>query len=64
MDKTIYDTMDKTMVLYRELWNLDLLRKKHGRFPKVKKLSFIMEKSCGNIPKQVKFLNKLIALEC
>ena len=27
MDKTIYDTMEKTMVLHRELWNFDLRRK-------------------------------------
>ena len=29
-----YPSMDKTMVLYRELWNFDLRRKKHDRSQK------------------------------
>ena len=33
-----YGTMDKTMVLYRELWNFDLRRGKKGRLPKTKNL--------------------------
>ena len=37
MEKT-YGTMDKTMELYRELWNFDLrMKTKHGRLPKTKK---------------------------
>ena len=43
-------TMEKTMVLYLELWNLHLLRKKHARFPKTKKLCFIMGKNYVNKP--------------
>ena len=36
--------MAKIMVLYRELLNFDLQRKKDGRLPKTKKLWFIKEK--------------------
>ena len=32
-----YFTIEKSMVLYREPWNFDLRRKKHGRLPKTKK---------------------------
>ena len=41
---------------------LYLRNKKHGRLPRTKKLWFIMEKY-GNVPKQLKFLRKIIALE-
>ena len=37
--------MENTMVLYRELWNLFLRRKKHDRLPRTKKLRFIMAKA-------------------
>ena len=58
-----YGTRDKTMILYWELWNFDLRRKKHGRLPKTKKLWFIMKKkNYGNTTKQLKVLNKCIAL--
>ena len=32
-----YGTIEKTMVLYRELWNFDLRRDKQGRLPETKK---------------------------
>ena len=41
----------KTLVLYRELWNFDLRRKKNCRLPKTKKLSFIMEEPQINTKK-------------
>ena len=43
-----YGTIYKTIVLYRELWNFDFRRKKHGRLPKTKKPKFIMEKTMVN----------------
>ena len=58
-----YGTMDKTMVLYRELWNFDLRRKKHDRLPKTRKLCFIMEKNYENIPTIIEFLYRFITLE-
>ena len=57
-----YGTMDKTMVIYWELWNFDSLRKKHGRLPKSKKLWFIMEK-LQKYTKLIEVLNRFIALE-
>ena len=55
---------EKTMVLYRELWNVDLRRKKHGRLPNAKKVLFIMEKkNYGKIPEQLKFMNNFMILE-
>ena len=38
MDKKNYGTIDNTLVLYRELLNFDLRRKKNGRLPKTKEL--------------------------
>ena len=38
-------------------------RKKHSRLPKTMKLWFIMKNNYGNIPKQLKFLNKYIVLK-
>ena len=52
------------MKLYRELLSWIYEGKKHVRLPKTKKLSFIMgKKNFGNIPTQLRFLNKFIALE-
>lgn len=43
---TNYGTMETTMVLHKKLWNYDLRQKKnHGRLPKTKKLSTIMERT-------------------
>ena len=36
-----YGTMDKTMLLYQELWNLIYEGKKHGRLPKTNLKTFI-----------------------
>ena len=59
-----YGNMEKTMVIWIILWYYTenygtsiYEGKKHGRLPKTKKLSFIMEKP------YVKFLYKFIALE-
>ena len=54
-----YGTMDKTMVLYWELWNFDLRWKKHGRLPKTKKLWFITGK-LWKYTKRIEVLNRFI----
>ena len=59
-----YGTMAKTMVLYRELLNINLQNKKHDRSPKTMKVWFIMGTNLDyNILKQLKFSHKYIALE-
>ena len=52
------------MKLYRELLSWIYKGKKHVRLPKTKK-TFIYngKKNFGNIPTQLRFLNKFIALE-
>ena len=59
-----YGTTDKTMVLYRKLWNFDLQRKqKHDRLPKTKKKIELLWKKYGNIPQQLKILKKKLQLQ-
>ena len=52
-----------TMVLYRKLCNFDLWREKHGRLPNNYETLIGNGKNYDNLPKQLKFLNKYIALE-
>ena len=59
-----YGTMEKKMVLYREIWNYDLrIKKKHGRYQKVRNLASKRRNynNIPNIPNKLKFLNKCIA---
>ena len=67
-----YDTMEKTLVLWTKLWYYTenygtsiYEEKKHVRLPKTKKLliNWGKKNNFGDISKQLKFLNKFIALE-
>ena len=58
-----YGTMNKTMVLYWELWNFDLRRKKTiGDYQKLRDLGFKWKK-LGKYIKIIEVLNRFIALE-
>ena len=54
-----YGTIIKTMVLYRDLWNFDLRRKKHDRLPKTKKLWFIMDKKLWQYTKTIEVFEQI-----
>ena len=65
-----YGTIDKTMVLWTKLWYYtrtmelrSMQGKNHGRLPKTKTIWIKMGKNSVIYQKQLKFLNKFIALE-
>ena len=58
-----YGIMHKTIVLYQELWSFNFWRKKIWLITKNKETLIYNRKINAYIPKQLKFLNKLIALK-
>ena len=57
-----YGTMDKIMVLYRQLQSFDLRRQYNGRLQKITELWFAMKNYC-NIATQSESMNIYISLE-